>query len=462
MAKSNIFLSDKKWLNQKYTNEGLSTVEIAKIINVNPSSVNSALKRNDIRIRNSAKAAHNRKGKRRLKYAELNDKAWLFQKYITEQLTTYEVADLIGANQKAVMVALNRHKIPTRNRIEAGKLREYESGFQQLNDKNWLYEQYVTNKKSSIEIGEMIGCNGNNVVAYLRKYNIPIRDAKEARHNVPLQSFKYDQLNDKDWLYQKYIVDGLSTQNISDLVEVKTANSVRQALLRNDIEVRNISDGLTRNREDDGFILNQSVIDGCLLGDAGLKIYNRKSEISNPNFYKKNKFKDHVEYVYDLLLSKKRMQIKQDVHKAYDERFKKEFYTCYGFRTLSHKILKPIYEKWYPKWNNYKKVVPRDIQLTPEVLLHWFLDDGSSHLRKRKDSSKRQIVIILCSESFNKEDNEFLSFEMKRIFNLKSTVTSYNQGKGDRYRIYIPQSQADLFYDIIGSPPVASLSYKWK
>lgn len=113
-------------------------------------------------------------------------------------------------------------------------------------------------------------------------------------------SYKYSQLNDFDWLYEKYITNQISSLDISKLIGCKTSNSVRQALSRFNIPIRNISESLTINN--DIVTINDSVITGCLLGDGWLKRFNTNSEISYPYFIKKNKYRSHIEYVANYFL----------------------------------------------------------------------------------------------------------------------------------------------------------------
>lgn len=269
---------------------------------------------------------------------------------------------------------------------------------------------------------------------------------------------KYSLLDDKKWLYKKYIEEKKGTKEICKLVGAKTPNSVRQALIKFSIPVRTIGDGLRINAEDDGFLINKNIIDGCLLGDGYLQKWNKESNQSCPYFAKRNKYYDHIEFVAKKIFSdkwEKRIKIN-------NEKFLGKNQTIFTLRSLSNCKLQLYYKRWYPKYNGYKKIVPKDIKITPELLLHWFLDDGSSYLRKRKGSYKKQIVIVFCSESFSKEDNEFLCFEMKKIFGLKATTRKNIRNNKEYWRIYIPQSQTDLFYSIIGPSPVASLAYKWK
>jgi hypothetical protein len=124
------------------------------------------------------------------------------------------------------------------------------------------------------------------------------------------------------------------------------------------------------------------------------------------------------------------------------------------------------YKRWYPKSNGYKKIVPPDIQITPMVLLHWFMDDGSSYIRIRKDYKQnwqhkiRQIKITMSCESFSKEDQELLSKKIRDRFHLNFSTHRCNSGTG--WRLVLSQPHVPLFYDIIGVCPVPSLQYKWK
>lgn len=458
MVKLNKYLNDKEWIYKRYIIDQKSTVEIAKEINVNPSSISRSLKRFNIKIRSLSSAAKKRKGKRKFKAEKLNNKEWLYQRYVVEKLTSYQIADIAKTNQRSVFAALKRHKIKSRDYSEASKLREYKSSFEHLNDKEWLYEHYIIKKLSSQQIGDIIGCSSFNVRQYLKKYNIDLRDKIEARKLIEPVSFKYDMLNNKEWLCQKYVTEKLSTIDITKLAGAKVANSARQSLIRYGIDVRNISDGLTCNREEDGFILNIPVIEGSLLGDAYLSIYNKESDISNPCFCKKNIGKDHIQYIYNHIFNKRVVKIKKETyHKFNDKRFKKDIYTSYFIRSLSHRELKSLYERWYPKWNNYKKVIPEDVDISPVSLLNWFMDDGNSYQR-RKNSKVKQIVITLCSECFTKKNQQMIVDKINKEYKLNFKVVSYNS----RWRIRLPQSQASLFYDIIGPCPVPSMEYKWK
>lgn len=52
-----------------------------------------------------------------------------------------------------------------------------------LNSKEWLYDQYITNKKSAADIAKEVGCTGTAVQQKLHHYRIPIRSALERQRN---------------------------------------------------------------------------------------------------------------------------------------------------------------------------------------------------------------------------------------------------------------------------------------
>lgn len=263
---------------------------------------------------------------------------------------------------------------------------------------------------------------------------------------------KYELLNNKEWLFEKYVQEKLSTLKIAKLVGAKVGNSVRQALLHFDIPIRNVSDGLTCNRQDDGFKINESVMAGCLLGDAGLIKWNRKSDASYPSFYKKNKFYDHIEYVGNILMGPKwrnRYAPEQRLINGVNHNY-------HRIDTLSHKELLSYYKTWYPESNDFKKVIPDNIVIDSVVLLHWFLDDGSTSYRKDRDS----IVATLCTESFEEEQQVKLIQRINDLFDLDFKLKRCNFGT--KWRIGIRSNKLKDFYHVIGECPIDSLSYKWK
>ena len=268
-----------------------------------------------------------------------------------------------------------------------------------------------------------------------------------------MQSTKYPELNDREWLKHQYDDLGLSTVRIAKRLGCGSS-SVRQAMLDHGIKIRDASARralLMSTRVGDGFIFNRSVIDGCLLGDASLITRNKHSDTSIPYFQKMNKPMDHVEFVASLLFE----EWGDKIHKLEHHSGGVVTKTQYAIYSLSYDEFLPMHREWYPASRGYKKSVPESLQIDETVLLHWFLDDGMCGLHRGTRPR-----LIFCSESFLLEDQKMLCQKVNDVFPLGMKV--YAAGSGTGWRIGIPPDNVALFYEIIGPPPVPSLAHKWK
>ena len=269
----------------------------------------------------------------------------------------------------------------------------------------------------------------------------------------------FKELNDKEWLIQKYEIEKLSTKEIGKILNCN-CNSVRQALIKHSIEVRSQSFS-QRHKRQDSIIIIPDVLDGSLLGDAGLRKWKKDSANGQALLYKKNKHKDHLEWF--ALHFEESFNIQQVEHflKATGKT-----YEYYHYRTKTFPELSCYFDRWYPESNNFKKIIPDDICISETMLLHWFLDDGFSHFRDRgrdyKGTSwsqkKEQVVVKFCTDCFSLDDQERLCEQLNNKFALNFKVVKYMK----YHRIGIPQSKSNDFFEIIGQPPVESLAYKWK
>lgn len=261
---------------------------------------------------------------------------------------------------------------------------------------------------------------------------------------------KYNLVNNKDWLYEQYITLKKSAKQIAKEVGYKSSNSIRQSLIRNNIPIRSYSSAQRINHIDN-IKIDIEVLDGTLLGDGYLSGRKKSNSDICPSFNKKNKFLDHVEYIRDILLPN--VEIKTGYR--FLKKTGKEYVSHMVYSNRTEKLI-PFYDRWYPEWNNFKKVVPEDITITPTVLLHWFLDDGSTTYC----GNKKNPMIIFCSESFTEEENQLLCDKINQSFDLGAKLAPCNSGT--KWRVRIPQNRCNDFFNIIGKCPVPSLKYKWK
>ena len=103
------------------------------------------------------------------------DKDWLYDQYVTQGKSSGTIAKEIGCGSSTVQHWLRRHEIPIRN-CSSSKLK---LSSQILENKNWLYDQYIVQKKSATKIAQEIGCQQETVSRYLHKFEIPIRTQSE-------------------------------------------------------------------------------------------------------------------------------------------------------------------------------------------------------------------------------------------------------------------------------------------
>lgn len=340
--------------------------------------------------------------------------------------------------------------------------------YPQLNDKEWLYQKYIVEKISACKISRIVGAKSNQTVEQaLKRTGIKTERIRPPR--VIGKSF-YEKLNDYEWMYQKYIVEGKSTIDISKLVGAKSCSTAKQSLHRLNIPLRSRTEGKLCKRDlNYQFNIDKQVIDGCLLGDAFLTISTGAKTKKYPKFGKNNIHYDHVKFVGLILFGN---NWEDRVNKYPNNKgYGKKDSILFHMRGLVDKNLAPFYEKWYPEWNNYKKVIPDDIEIDSILLLHWFLDDGYSYIVNRKYKNpkynKRKIRIEFATQSFEKEELEMFS---KKIYDKLGLVIKprFHQRNGEvigtGYEMCLSETkeQVALFYDIIGSCPVPSMEYKWK
>jgi DNA-binding transcriptional regulator YiaG len=84
-------------------------------------------------------------------------------------------------------------------------------------------------------------------------------------------------------------------------------------------------------------------------------------------------------------------------------------------------------EKWYKErqGKHAQKIVPHKLQLSPTILLHWYLGDGS--LPRRHRDENRVPAIVLATNTFTKEDVDLLIQKLREL-NLNFYPVKYKSG----------------------------------
>lgn len=117
----------------------------------------------------------------------------------------------------------------------------------------------------------------------------------------------------------------------------------------------------------------------------------------------------------------------------------------YNSETISYRFwTRQFFQSWRPTfYNNGKKVIPRDIQLTPLTLAVWYMDDGCLSDNK----------CIIASDGFMLEDILFLQKLLDSSFAIKSSCRNGT-------KLLIKKSSIKRFFSIISPYILPSMRYK--
>ena len=138
----------------------------------------------------------------------------------------------------------------------------------------------------------------------------------------------------------------------------------------------------------------------------------------------------------------------------FDKRTEKTYHSVF-LKSRTCPIMTDFYKKWYPEG---KKIVPKDLKLSPMILLTWFLDDGHLNITYSKYSASFQIDLYSCG--FSKEENEFLAGLLSEY--IKSEVKiCINR---EKYYLRMNNKSARKFIEIIDIiyPDCMLRKAKWK
>ena len=115
--------------------------------------------------------------------------------------------------------------------------------------------------------------------------------------------------------------------------------------------------------------------------------------------------------------------------------------------------------RWYPRGI---KVVPNDVCISARSIAFWFEGDGSTAIYSGSQrGSPNQVRIVLCTDSFTKNDVEFLGKRLTEVVGI-SKFNLINRGNG-QHRISIDlNNDVFLFIDYIDGFVKYPFRYKIK
>jgi HNH endonuclease len=166
-------LKDRDWLHQQYALEGRSLDEIAHTLGCSLPAVSRALAAHEIPTRTPAQTRALRgspSGPTR-RFPELEDRHWLEERYLHQELSTEEIGALLGCSGPTVWAALVRHTIPRR---PAKAIFGYKkkSRIPELHNPMWLRVEYLEKDRTATQIAQELGCSYSTVVSMLSRHEI--------------------------------------------------------------------------------------------------------------------------------------------------------------------------------------------------------------------------------------------------------------------------------------------------
>lgn len=190
------------------------------------------------------------------------------------------------------------------------------------------------------------------------------------------------------------------------------------------------------------------IFDGLMISDAYLR--KNKGENGNGRFCLTTSKKEFAEKVMQIFSNFPWSEKSLITFDRYDKRTEKS-HSSTVLVSLSDSFFTSQYYRWYPYG---KKIVPKDIEITKDMLLWWYIGDG--HLRRKKGRPNYRNV-GLATMSFSNDEVDIL------IRKLKLFIGDNSIYKDNRNCIYIASqslcSFAELFKD--GSP-IGCYGYKFE
>ena len=106
------------------------------------------------------------------------------------------------------------------------------------------------------------------------------------------------------------------------------------------------------------------------------------------------------------------------------EKFNHKYRWRVNLRSNSSIQLKFLHDKWYTLEG--RKIIPRDLKITPRILLHWYIGDGTL----------RNTQISLATYSFTREEVELLAEKIEMDTKIKFNVKKVLYVVHNEYREY--------------------------
>jgi len=243
----------------------------------------------------------------------------------------------------------------------------------------------------------------------------------------------------RDWLCEHYVILQESTYAMA-----QKAGCGHDAILRwlrkFDIPARTRGEGIflaKRNYLDLSDKLSD-LLEGELLGDGYIRMPGSRSA----QYTHSSKYGEYLIWLSKTFADLGLEQVGK-INRYWSE---KDNALGYRYASKSYPELVPTRQRWYP---NGRKIVPKDLILTPIMARQWFIGDGSLHNQTKKRSD-----INFSTNDFDKASIDYLLKE------LRGNGFKVNYWPSDN-KIGMSAHSVIDFLDYIGPCPIDCYQYKW-
>ena len=241
----------------------------------------------------------------------------------------------------------------------------------------------------------------------------------------------------------------------------------------------------------------QQILEGALLSDGHISYRPRNRQKKTARIIIKQTKKDHrrewLEFIQHHL---KKNKLKSKIFPV-KEHMRGKTHAEYSLQTESTTNLKNEWKRWYledicfcvhceiafnekmikrTKWKHdrtcpvcnkhelLKKIIPKDIELTPIVIAHWLMGDGNTNpSRVDKKKGKKYYRIQFHTEGFLKNDNEMLKNKLNDKYGYNFRLKPYSkENKNVCLVINNHQDEIKSFLEMTKKYKISCFAYKWR
>lgn len=170
------------------------------------------------------------------------DREWLYHQYHVLNKSCREIAEQTEVSRRTISRNLEKNDIDTRSRAES--LSILRIGNNPVKNKDWLETKYIDEELTMEEIAELADVSYGTVRNYLKKHDIEISYDNRGGGNIAAATSIGKEIDlkyrDRKWLEHKYWAELLSTRDIAELCNV-SPSAVHKWLDRHGIETRSNS-----------------------------------------------------------------------------------------------------------------------------------------------------------------------------------------------------------------------------